>query len=441
MRRSRLELWLVAALVVALAALAVFRGRPPGDLGGSGGTDATGIPRPSPCLAASVGPAVDAPPAAEARVETVATAVEEIRELSFEETPDPVYLPPEEMAERIASELDLPADEVDQDARLLTSLGALPEGTDLADEISDLYEEQVAGFYDPETDEMVVGTQARQGLDPLDVLVLAHELEHALADQVLGIPDLEALDEESADAATAARALVEGDAQLTTEAYAARALSFQDRVAAAGAPVPGLPDAPHYLTRSLLFPYVEGAAFVCGLYQSGGWAAVDAAYEDPPATTAQVLFPERYAAGEEARDPPEPRGLPAPWEETATEQVGAADLLLLFEAPGGHTDRGLDRRRERVRSWAGGEVRLWTRGRRTAVAMLLVEHRDAPGLCGSVGEWYRRVDPNARDVTEEVPAAALALDGADRDAVLLCEGSDVRLGIGPGLDVARAAIR
>lgn len=440
MHRSRLEIALVAVLVASLAALAIFRGRSGGPGPGSA-TDPSEIPQPVPCLAASVGPPVDAPPAAEATVETVAPVVAEIRELGFDDVPDPVYLSPAELAERVAEELELDPREVALDERLLTALGAIPESTDLAAEVSELFEEQVAGFYDPETDELVVGTGARSGLDPLDLLILAHELEHALADQALGIPDLEALEEAGEDRSSAARALVEGDAQITTEAYATRALSFQDRASAASEAIPSIPDAPRYLTRSLLFPYIEGTTFVCHLYGQGGWDAVDDAYDRPPTTTAQILFPERYGAGEEARDPQDPRGLPPPWKEHDRRELGAADLLFLFEAPGADPGRALDRRTDRVRAWGGGEVHMWTRGPSTAVAVLLVEHPDGGGLCDSMRTWYRRTDPGARDATPSVPAAALALDGPDRDAVLTCEGGEVRLGIGPGLDVARAAIR
>ena len=41
-----------------------------------------------------------------------------------------------------------------------------------------------------------------------------------------------------------------------------------------------------------------GRKFVEALYQRGGWAAVNKAYEDLPASTEQILHPEKYLAGE-----------------------------------------------------------------------------------------------------------------------------------------------
>ncbi|HEX6261966.1 MAG TPA: hypothetical protein VF097_03860, partial [Actinomycetota bacterium] len=307
-------------------------------------------------------------------------------------------------------------------------------------EIQDLLGEQVGGFYDSDTGELVVADDAREGLTTVELLTLVHELQHALADQRLSTPDLETLNEEDQDAATAAQALVEGDAQLTTEIYAVRSLSTTDQLAAASQQVPGLGDTPHFLARSLLFPYLEGAQFACHLYREGGWEAVDAAYDDLPRSSAEILFPDRYGSAQGPVNPTDPRGLPAPWEEEATFTFGAADLLFLFEAPGGDATNGLTEARDRVRSWTGGEAHVWAWGGRTAVGLVLAAS-DGEAMCESVATWWRRAAEDAAEATEEVPGAALATDGRSRDGVLYCEDGSVRLGVGPDLAVARAAVR
>ena len=48
------------------------------------------------------------------------------------------------------------------------------------------------------------------------------------------------------------------------------------------------------LQRELLFPYLDGQGFVEHIHAGGGWAAVDAAWLDPPRSTEQVMHPERY---------------------------------------------------------------------------------------------------------------------------------------------------
>lgn len=442
MRRFRLEAVLVVFLVGALAVALVLRGTPgdpAADLGDTETSDPLG--RPTPCIQALLGEPAPGPAAADADVASVAPLVEEIRELSFEEEPEPVYLAPGPLRERVDDMVDEIDDRLEIQGRLLAELGALPEQIDLGREVEDLLGEQVAGFYDSETEELVVAADAiEEGLSTTELLTLVHELEHALADQRLGIPDLDTLNDEDQDAASAAQSLVEGDAQLTTEIYAARSLSPSDQLAAIGEEVPGLDDVPHYLARSLLFPYVEGARFACALYREGGWDAVDDAYLALPRSTAEILFPDRYGSGDEPTDPPDPRGLPAPWEEAETLTFGAADLLFLFEAPGDDPTHGLAGARDLVRPWAGGEVHVWTWGERTAVGLVLAAS-DGEALCGSVTAWWQRAAGDAEERTQEVPGSALATEGPERGGVLYCEGGSVRLGIGPELAVARAAVR
>jgi hypothetical protein len=55
---------------------------------------------------------------------------------------------------------------------------------------------------------------------------------------------------------------------------------------------------PPVLVNSFLFPYLEGQEFVAALHQRGGWAAVNAAWENPPQSTEHILHPQRYLAGD-----------------------------------------------------------------------------------------------------------------------------------------------
>ncbi len=55
-----------------------------------------------------------------------------------------------------------------------------------------------------------------------------------------------------------------------------------------------LEDMPAVLRETLLFPYTGGLTFTQRLHAGGGWAAVDAAFAKPPASTEQVIHPEKY---------------------------------------------------------------------------------------------------------------------------------------------------
>jgi hypothetical protein len=58
---------------------------------------------------------------------------------------------------------------------------------------------------------------------------------------------------------------------------------------------------PDAIRAPLAFQYDAGTAFAGRAYTHGGWPAVDAAHRDPPASSEQVLHPERYF---DARDRP-----------------------------------------------------------------------------------------------------------------------------------------
>ena len=164
----------------------------------------------------------------------------------------------------------------------------------------DLFAEQIAGFYDPETHEMVV-VQSAQFQGP-ERLTYAHEYNHALQDQNYDMQDGLGYNEEDcekdSERCAAVQALIEGDAtKLELEwffEYGTRrdANEIQDFYDNYESPV--YDAAPAFLREDFIFPYTTGFDFVDYLFTQGGWAAVDAAYANPPVSTEQILHPERY---------------------------------------------------------------------------------------------------------------------------------------------------
>jgi hypothetical protein len=330
---------------------------------------------------------------------SVAREVERMRRLRFRTLPRPRYLPRARMERRIRRELDkYPSAELATETRALVALGAVPRGTNLKALIKRTLPGQVAGFYDPASGELVVGSTAGKGLNAVERLTLAHELEHALADQRLNLPpylDDEAVPDGREDVELAGLSLIEGDATLLTEAFASEHLSLADAFRSIGPALAAereferLPD---YLQASTIFPYGDGLTFVCSLFERGGWKAVDRAYRTPPTTSAQILFPERYVAREGARNAPDPQPPGRDWRLVEQQAFGAAHLLWLFEAPGGDTDRELSDARERAAAWAGGELRVFSRRGRTVVGLSLLERRGERDLCASMRAWLDAAD-------------------------------------------------
>jgi hypothetical protein len=452
MRRPSVEVLLTAILAVVVTGAAMVRARIQPEVRADPSTafDLFGTSfSAGMCVGLAGGGSGEVPGAAvpdTSSVAGVALALEDIRELDFQDLPQPRYLPPPRMAAEVEAAFaeDYPDDEAEYDERALVLLGAIPPDMDLKATLSGFVGEQVVGFYDPDTADLVV-MGSPGPLDPVEKVTLAHELDHALTDQVLGIPLDESPPPGEEDSALAVRALAEGDATLAMSMFASRALAAREQfsVNLSATPEQGsvaeLARFPHYLARTMLFPYLEGLLFVCGLQVEGGWAAVDAAYRAPPTTSAQILLPERFDAGEEAVDPRDPGALRAPWVRSDRSALGAADLLFLFEAPGGNPSEALPAPLDLAAGWAGGEMHLWTRGEDSALGVALAQRPREPRLCDSLGRWYRAAFGGS--IAEPGPGELLAVDGATQDAVLRCPGAEIRLGIGPDLATARALAR
>jgi hypothetical protein len=146
-------------------------------------------------------------------------------------------------------------------------------------------DEDITGTYDRATKKLLL-------VAPIDEFVLVHEIEHALQDMHF---DLSKIEVGSGDEAIARRALVEGDALVTT---------FEVLLDRKGIDPPwGNPQIVADLIRAIDVPanemYKAGFAFVAALRAQKPWSAIDAAFKRPPISTEQVLHPEKYLADEQ----------------------------------------------------------------------------------------------------------------------------------------------
>jgi hypothetical protein len=201
---------------------------------------------------------------------------------------------------------DYSPEEAADDGRVLTALGLLPEGFDLYQLYLDLYSENILGSYNQETRTMYVLQAGGAGrLGGVERQTYAHEYQHALQDQNYGLEALGLSDEgceKDTERCSAIRALVEGDATLLDTQWLDRFGTSDDIADIADFyrdfSSPSYDRAPCYLRDDFYWPYDYGLQFVQGLYDAGRWQAVDAAYQNPPVSSEQIMHPGLYHSGD-----------------------------------------------------------------------------------------------------------------------------------------------
>jgi hypothetical protein len=284
--------------------------------------------------------------------------IEDVRGLKFR-TPVPMEVKSaEELRQYLQAELarQYTPEQVRGLQRVYERLGLLAPGVDLGEALVKLYTAQIAGFYDPQVGTLFL---VPSGLPPagwtvnmmqfvlqrdlVNEMLLAHELTHALQDQ--NFSTLTAADDPSNDdRALAIHAVVEGDATLAGFAYLFgglpenSVLDLVDRLGAVPAELEKtLPDTPPVLRDSLVFQYSEGAKFVALAYLRGGWPAVNTLLANPPTSTEQVLWPDKFFG---QRQPPTLVHLdglddyrkPDDWKLIEENTIGALTVRILVES-------------------------------------------------------------------------------------------------------------
>ncbi len=277
---------------------------------------------------AQLAPSADAPKADPAALEKMAVDIlAQLEEMRDQKLSKPLEMGVKDKAEVTAFINERLRDEygpakVAAEGRMLKLMGLLPQPMDYGKFIVSLMTEQVAGFYDHTRQELHIASWLPAMMQPS---VMAHEIFHAIQDQEWGGGKLIDSKTYSPDAVLAHAALLEGDATIVMFDWQQAAAGVPSDVATSKAAIYGIAAslpmqmaspqfpvmsvAPDYLKQSLIFPYQQGLLFVGALRQSGmSWADVRKVYDDPPASTEQILHPERYIE----RDHPSTVTLPGP---------------------------------------------------------------------------------------------------------------------------------
>jgi hypothetical protein len=243
----------------------------------------------------------------------VLKTVSRMRELEVKEPVKSAFKTRDEIEQSVIRDLDesTPPAEFDASQKTLAKLGLVPKGFQLRDYVVKLLREQVAGFYEPKTKEFYLAAWL-----PLaeQKKVMAHELVHALQDQHFNLRRFEKWPKGDSDAELAAHALVEGEATLVMILYdldqqglrgidITKLGSLTERLLDNDAETsdpnyPVLSAAPRVLRENLQFPYVYGAGFTQAVLKNGAWRGLNDVYATLPASTEQIMHPQKYLARE-----------------------------------------------------------------------------------------------------------------------------------------------
>lgn len=210
-----------------------------------------------------------------------------------------------EVAETLASE-DLQAL-----SRLAAAGGILPEGTDLAALAASFTAASAGATYSPPDKQVLLLSENPKSLSPKNHSLLTHEFTHALQDQHFDLLSMLLVRPYNFDRAEAAFALVEGDAMNVQrrleggDAYARRTLediarSEDARFDTYRRQIGWL--FPPLLTETFIFRYRDGVRFVEAMRRARPARGADELFRRPPASTEQVLHPEKYLADEAPRE-------------------------------------------------------------------------------------------------------------------------------------------
>jgi hypothetical protein len=273
-------------------------------------------------------------------VDSLRQPVERVTGLRFKSPPRSAIRSREQVREYLIKKLDeeLPPARMQGLQTAYRLFGLLPDTLRLRALLLDLYTEQVAGYYDPDS-AMLFGVA---GADPEQLrLVLAHEMVHALQGQYL---PLDSILHETAnnDRLTAAQAVLEGQATLASIDVLAsgRMIStspefwdlYREQVQEQQSSMPVFAKAPLIVREALIFPYLAGAEFMRWWKESGR----DSVPYGPrmPVSTEQVLFPDRYAKG----DAPVALAFPQDSGVVYEDVLGEGEIRVLLSQLAGSTE-------------------------------------------------------------------------------------------------------
>ncbi|HET8713259.1 MAG TPA: hypothetical protein VFM23_06195 [Gemmatimonadales bacterium] len=228
---------------------------------------------------------------------------------------------------------DLPPADLNGLQSALRLFGLIPDSLELRPTMIDLLTEQIAGYYDPDSNALYIPAD----IEPFQLrIVVSHELVHALQDQYVRLDSI-ITQRGVNDRRSAAQAILEGQATLAQipvlmpeQKPDTLPLGWfwrqREVMAAQQAQMKEFARAPLWLREGLIFPYLGGADFNVWFRRTYLGRSV---LDSMPRSTEQILHPERYRDRDEPTDIAfeSSRSADVKWEDG----LGEFEMRLLFQ--------------------------------------------------------------------------------------------------------------
>ena len=227
---------------------------------------------------------------------------------------------------------DLPPADLNGLQSALRLFGLIPDSLELRPTMIDLLTEQIAGYYDPDSNALYIPAD----IEPFQLrVVVSHELVHALQDQYVRLDSI-ITQRHVNDRRSAAQAILEGQATVAQIPVLMPEQKpdtlplgwfWKQRtvMAAQQAQMKEFASAPLWLREGLIFPYLGGADFNVWFRRKYFGRSI---LDSMPRSTEQILHPERYATHDEPTELAfEGRAGDVKWEDG----LGEFETRLLFQ--------------------------------------------------------------------------------------------------------------
>ncbi|WP_436923161.1 Hvo_1808 family surface protein [Halosimplex amylolyticum] len=222
--------------------------------------------------------------------------VEEVRELEFNETVPVAVISREEFRQSNATGGNYSVNNsLHQNAKWEAML-MVGEDTDAISVQQSNTGSSVLGYYSPRQERIVIVSENTTA-PKMNEVTLSQELFHALQDQQF---NLSSFNQTTRELHNARDGIIEGDGNLVDTLYQERCEAEWNCLMPQTQDGGGdLPQDFHWGMYFVTFqPYSDGPKFVDQIYRADGWDGVNAVYENPPASTEQVISPEKYGEDE-----------------------------------------------------------------------------------------------------------------------------------------------